>query len=117
MTSFDQLAARYALDEGRGAEDESLVAEHRLARILDGIGWRAASDAPSEEVANHLALVLGACVTGHRNLARLRGDVATCLWQYAHHLDGSTAAREDWEAAAGQIIDLYAAGQDRTELR
>jgi hypothetical protein len=117
MPSFNQLVARYELDEVGGAEGNASAAAHRLARALDVIGWRAASDTPSEEVANDLALIVGACVSGHRDLKTLQGDIAACLWQYAHHLDGSVAPREDWEPAAAQIIDLYVAAHDPTELR
>jgi hypothetical protein len=117
MPSFKQLAARYELDEVGGAEGNASATEHRLARALDVIGWRAASDTSSEEVANDLALIVGACVNGHRDLETLRGDIAACLWQYAHHLDGSVAPREEWEPAAAQIIDLYVAAQDPGEPR
>jgi hypothetical protein len=117
MASFEQLAAQHALEEVSGAESESFATEHRLSRILEIVGWRAASETPSEEVAGVLALILGACVDGHRDLDALRVDIASCLWQYANHLDGSTAPREDWEPTAAQIIDLYAAGQNDAELR
>jgi hypothetical protein len=109
MTSYDQLAARYALAAARGAESEPFVIQHRLAHALDIIGWRAASDMPAEDLATDLSLILSACVGGHRDLLTLRRDIAACLWQFADHLDGSSAAREDWEPAATRIIDLYAA--------
>jgi hypothetical protein len=117
MPSFNQLATRYELDEVGGAEGSAFAAEDRLARALDRIGWRAASDSPSEEVASSLALIVGACVHGHRNIETLKSDVAACLWQYAHHLDGSVAPREEWEPAAAHVIDLYVTAQDPTELR
>ncbi len=112
MPSFNQLAAQYELDEVGGAEGDAFATEHRLARALDAIGWRAASDTPSDEVANYLALIVGACVDGHRDLKTLQGDMAACLWQYADHLDGSVVPREEWEPAAAQIIDLYVAAAD-----
>jgi hypothetical protein len=112
MRSFDELAARHELDEAGNAESGAFATEHRLARILDSIGWRAASEESSEEVAKYLALIVAACVNGHRDLRRLRDDVAVCLWQHADHLDGSVVPREDWEPAATQIIDLYVADQD-----
>jgi len=112
MPSFDELAARHRRDAADDAESGSFAAEHRLTRILDSIGWRAASDESSEEVAKYLAQIVGACVAGHRDLERLRTDLATCLWQYADHLDGSIAPREDWDPAAARIVELYVATED-----
>jgi hypothetical protein len=117
MSSFDQLVARYVLDAGGGAEREPFAIQHRLARALDTIGWRAASDTPAEDIASDLALIIDGCVHGHRDLVTLRGDIAACLWQHADHLDGSSAARDDWEPAAARIIDLYAAEEEPPELR
>jgi hypothetical protein len=114
-TMLVQLTNRYELDEVRGAEGESSATAHRLSRALESIGWRAASDASVDEVASDLALVLAACVEGHRDLAILRRDMAECLRAHAHHLDGSAPAREEWEPAAARIIELYAAGDDLTE--
>jgi hypothetical protein len=82
-----------------------------LTRALEAIGWRAASEEPAEDVAAELALILGESVGGGRDLVRLRRDVADCLRQYAHVLDGSAPAREDWEPAAARIIELFAASE------
>jgi len=110
MPTLAQLAARFQSDESDGAGRTSLVAEHRAAGALDAIGWRAASDMPAEELAGDLVLIVVACVKGHRDLAKLRRDVADCLRMHAHHLDGSASAREDWEPAAARFIELFAAG-------
>src|SRR3954468_21672137 len=94
----ESLLARY---RGNG---QSHPVEERVAPALDSIGWRAASDMPSDEVAPELAMVVASFARGHRDLRVLYGDVAECLRQHADHLDGSAASRSEWEPAAVKLI-------------
>lgn len=100
--SLDSLAARFAADE------QASQAARRVATALAAIGWRSASDAPAEEVAVGISLMIAACVRRHRDLALLRRNVARHLHQHAHTLDGSGAGVAAWEPAAAQILERYA---------
>ena len=111
MATLQAVMARYRSDEAaaQGGTGRA-VAEQRLAAALASIGWRAASDAPAEEVAPELAMIVAACVERHQSMATLYAGIANCLWQHAHHLDGGAAARSEWEPAAIAVVDRYAAG-------
>ena len=115
---IELLTARYEADQQRSSSDpKSSLVVRRLTSAVASIGWRAASDTPAELVANRLADVIEACVTGHRNWDTLRVDVAECLRQHADHLDGSSTSRSEWEPAALQVIELYSSGQARVDER
>lgn len=90
------------------------MTERRLSAALAAIGWRAASDEPAESVARELAGIVRAGVRGHRDLARLRREIAECLRRHAHHLDGSSAAPGAWEPAATDVLARYAQRQQAT---
>jgi len=115
MNLLESLLARYDRDARAPSAGGQSVVQHRLARAVSAIGWRAASDASAEEVAARLAPTLGACVRGHRDLRRLRRDMAECLRQYAHPLDGSAAGTAEWEPTAARIIELYVADAPHAE--
>ncbi|HEU5175110.1 MAG TPA: hypothetical protein VFT96_10190 [Gemmatimonadaceae bacterium] len=100
--SLDSLTARYSADE------QTSQAARRVATALAAIGWRSASDAPAEEVAAGISLMIAACVRRHRDLALLRRNVARHLHQHAHTLDGSGAGVAAWEPAAAQVLERYA---------
>ena len=100
--SLDSLAARFAADE------QASQAARRVAAALAAIGWRSASDAPAEEVAVGISLMIAACVRRHRDLAVLRRNIARHLHQHAHTVDGSGAGVAAWEPAAAQILERYA---------
>lgn len=104
--SMDAVAARYEADAHESTAGSSAV-QHRLARAVGAIGWRAASDVAAEDVATRLSSILGASIRGRRDLGTLRRDIAECLRRYAHPLDGSSASRAEWEPAAARILELY----------
>lgn len=110
MGRLESLIERYELDTRTPTAVGQSVVQHHLASAVSAIGWRAASDAPAEEVAAPLAAILGACVRGHRDLRRLRREMAECLRQYAHPLDGSSSGTAEWEPTAARIIELYSGG-------
>lgn len=107
--TLESLTARYELDEpaGTGAATAGAAAR-RVAGILDSLGWRSASDAPASDVAPEIALMIRACVRGHRQLDALRRSVAEALRRYSHALDGSGAAAAAWAPFATQLLDRYA---------
>jgi hypothetical protein len=76
----------------------------KLARILDAIGWRSASDAPASVVAAELDHVLAAAASGGWDATRLRAAVAESLRQNAHPLDGSSAPAAAWHPTAAEVI-------------
>lgn len=115
MDTLESLLERYDLDARSPTEGGQSVVQHRLASAVSAIGWRAASDAPAEEVASRLAPALGACARGHRDLKRLRREMAECLRQFAHPLDGSSAGTAEWEPTAARIIELYVGDVPRPE--
>ena len=88
--------------------DEPLVEEPgrpaKLARILDSIGWRSASDVPSGVVASELDHVLAAATSGKWDAMRLCAAVAESLRLHAHPLDGSSSPVTAWYPTAAEII-------------
>lgn len=108
---LEALAARYAADVRASSATGKSSVQHRLVLALEAIGWRAASDVPADDVAPRLASTIGACLRQRGDVRMLRRELAECLRQYAHPLDGSSASRAEWEPAATRIIELYA-GQD-----
>lgn len=111
VLTLERLDARHrapALADA-GASDVALV-ERRLAAALAAIGWRAASDLLPEELAPELRLLVDRCLDHHRDLARLRREVAGFLRANAHPLDGSHAHVSQWEPAALQLLEHYVEG-------
>lgn len=107
--SLATLAARYDLDEPAGsASPTSGAAARRVAGILDSLGWQSASDAPATAVAPEIALMIRACVRGHRQVDTLRRNVAEVLRRYSHALDGSGTSVAAWAPFAAQLLDRYA---------
>lgn len=107
------LVSRYESEQAERAEPgaPSATARH-VAAILGTLGWRAASDAPAEEVAPRIAQLIAACAHGRRDLGALRRDVADQLRRYAHALDGGLAPVFAWEPTAAQLIARYARGEE-----
>jgi hypothetical protein len=107
--TVELLAARYETDEplvaGKVAPG---AAARRLAGILDSLGWQSASDAPAAAVAPEIALMIRACVRGHRQLDTLRRNVGEVLRRYSHPLDGSGTSVAAWAPFAAQLLDRYA---------
>lgn len=106
---IEALSARYEADQPASAGGASTGgAERRLAGLLDALGWQSASDAPASAVAPELAMMIRACVRGHRDVDQLRRAVADCLRRYSHPLDGSGTSVSAWEPFARQVIVRYA---------
>ena len=103
------LVARYDADQPASAGGASTGgAERRLAGSLDALGWQSASDAPASAVAPELAMMIRACVRGHRDVDQLRRAIADCLRRHSHPLDGSGTSASAWEPFARQVIMRYA---------
>ena len=75
-----------------------------LGTILDQLGWRSASEVPASAVAPEIAMMVGACVRGHRDIVRLRRGIAECLRRHSHPLDGSGTSVAAWEPFAAQLL-------------
>lgn len=107
--TVDALSARYELDEPAGAGTLAPGgAARRIAGILDSLGWQSASDAPAAAVAPEIAMMIRACLRGHRQLDALRRSIAEALRRYSHPLDGSGTSVAAWTPFAAQLLDRYA---------
>jgi hypothetical protein len=110
------LAARCALPPASvSGADDGLARD--LAAILDQLGWRSASDVPASAVAPEIAMMVGACVRGHRDIVRLRRGIAECLRRHSHPLDGSGTSVAAWEPFAAQLLGRLVAQPARTAQR
>ncbi|MBA3889018.1 MAG: hypothetical protein H0X64_00655 [Gemmatimonadaceae bacterium] len=107
--TIETLTARYDLDEPATAGSVAAgAAARRIAGILDSLGWQSASDAPAAAVAPEVAMMVRACVRGHRQLDTVRRNVAELLRRHSHPLDGSGTSVAGWTPFAAQLLDRYA---------
>ena len=103
MITYSALRDRLA-GEGAGGAGA-------LARALERIGWRAVREPSPEEMAQHLAGLLDACVHAHHDVAELTRAVATALRDGGPLLDGGLPPVEAYEPAAEELLRLFV--QDR----
>ena len=84
-----------------------------LTRALEQIGWRSVREPSPEEMADHLAGLLEACVREHHDLAELTRAVATALRDGGPLLDGGLPPVEAYEPAAVDLLERYLAPAPR----
>ena len=94
-----------ALRDRLAAQDGGVVAG--LTRALEQIGWRSVREPSPEEMADHLAGLLDACVREHHDLAELTRAVATALRDGGPLLDGGLPPVEAYEPAAEELLRLF----------
>ena len=94
-----------ALRDRLSGEDAGAVAA--LTRALEQIGWRAVREPSPEEMADHLAGLLDACIHEHRDMAELTRTVATALRDGGPLLDGGLPPVEAYEPAAEELLRLF----------
>ena len=85
--SFTRLRQRY-LDDTRPGGPGGTPA---LSRALEHIGWQAVRDPSPEELAQHLVLLLDACVHEHRDIMALAHGNAMAPRDTAQLTDGGPA--------------------------
>ena len=78
-----------------------------LARALERIGWRAVREPSPEEMADHLAGLLDACIRQHHDVAELTRAVASALRDGGPLLDGGLPPVEAYEPAAEELLRLF----------
>lgn len=110
-----KLERQYALDQSLAASSGQLVAEQRMATVLNALGWQSASDIPAAEVAELLALIVERGLSARQEFTRLVSAVADCLRTHAHALDGGQGAAADWIPMATSVLAKYATG-DRSPM-
>ena len=108
-----------ALRDRLTAHDVGVVAA--LTRALEQIGWRSVREPSPEEMADHLAGLLDACVREHHDVSELTRAVATALRDGGPLLDGGLPPVEAYEPAAEELLRLFvqdggAASERRFEL-
>jgi hypothetical protein len=94
-----------ALRDRLAAGDGGVVAG--LTRALEQIGWRSVREPSPEEMADHLAGLLEACVREHHDLSALTHAVATALRDGGPLLDGGLPPVEAYEPAAEELLRLF----------
>jgi hypothetical protein len=82
-----------------------------LTRALEQIGWRAVREPSPEEMAEHLAGLLEACVREHHDVSELTRAVATALRDGGPLLDGGLPPVEAYEPAAEELLRLFVQDQ------
>ncbi|MBY0491387.1 MAG: hypothetical protein K2R93_16200 [Gemmatimonadaceae bacterium] len=102
-TSFSALRARY-LDDTRPGGPGAIPP---LAAALEAIGWRAVREPTPEELADHLLLLLDACVHEHRDVSALEYHIAMALRDTGPLLDGGLPPVEAYLPAASDILSRY----------
>lgn len=103
--SFTRIRQRYLDDTRPGAPG----ATPALARALAQIGWRAVREPSPEELAEHLLLLLDACVHDHRDVMALAHGVAMALRDTGPLLDGGLPPVEAYYPAAEELLRRYVA--------
>ena len=78
-----------------------------LTRALEQIGWRAVREPSPEEMADHLAGLLDACMREHHDVSELTRAVATALRDGGPLLDGGLPPVEAYEPAAEELLRLF----------
>ena len=78
-----------------------------LTRALEQIGWRSLRETSPEDMADHLAGLLDACVREHHDGAELTRAVATALRDGGPLLDGGLPPVEAYEPAAEELLRLF----------
>ena len=107
--TLDLLRARVASDEAARRAGAADRGRERLLRALRAVGWGGTDVAETADVADMLAPILDACVTGHRSLPALYRDVAEALRHAGPLLDGSLPPAAAYLPAAEEIVARYAA--------
>lgn len=108
MTAYAALRDRYLGDRAREQAGEHALAELRLEKALDEIGWRSADGLPSDEVARIAVEIVRECVQVHRDVSRATHELAELLRAAAALLDGGSMPAAMFIPAAEEIIALYA---------
>lgn len=103
--SFTRIRQRYLEDTRPGGPG----ATPALARALEQIGWRAVREPTPEELAEHLLLLLDACVHEHRDVMALSHGVAMALRDTGPLLDGGLPPVEAYYPAAEDLLRRYVA--------
>ncbi|HYD51233.1 MAG TPA: hypothetical protein VEA99_01350 [Gemmatimonadaceae bacterium] len=106
--TFEALRVRFEADEMARRAGDVEGGDARLARALRAVGWSGTELTEAEEVAEMLASVVDACVTGHRDLATLYRDVADVLRHAGPLLDGSLPPVAAYLPAAEEVVARYA---------
>ena len=101
--SFTRLCQRY-LDDTRPGGPGGTPA---LTRALEHIGWHAVRDPSPEELAQHLVLLLDACVHEHRDVLTLTDGIAMALRDTGPLLDGGLPPVQAYLPAAEELLDRY----------
>lgn len=101
--SFTRLRQRY-LDDTRPGGPGGAPA---LARALAHIGWGAVREPSPEELAQHLVLLLDACVHEHGDLMALTDGIAMALRDTGPLLDGGLPPVQAYLPAAEELLHRY----------
>jgi hypothetical protein len=101
--SFTRLRQRY-LDDTRPGGPGGAPA---LARALEFIGWHAVREPSPEELAQHLVLLLDACVHEHHDVMLLTDGVAMALRDTGPLLDGGLPPVQAYLPAAEELLHRY----------
>ena len=105
--TFALLRDRVASDEAARRAGDADRGRERLHRALRAVGWGGTDVADAEDVADLLAPILDACVTGHRSLPALYRDVAQALRDAGPLLDGSLPPAAAYLPAAEEVVARY----------
>lgn len=103
IVSFTRIRQRYLEDTDTGGPGASPA----LARALEHIGWRAVREPSPEELAEHLVLLLDACVHEHRDVMTLSHGIAMALRDTGPLLDGGLPPVEAYYPAAEDLLRRY----------
>lgn len=82
----------------------------RLARVLEGIGWRGGDSASPEEVAQEVLPAIASCVREHGDRALMYRQVAEVLRSSGPVLDGSLPPTSDYLPAAAEVVRGFVRG-------
>ena len=103
--SFTRLRQRYLEDTCPGGPGGTPA----LTRALEHIGWQPVRDPSPEELAQHLVLLLDACVHEHRDLMVLTDGIAMALRDTGPLLDGGLPPAQAYIPAVEELLHRYVA--------